>query len=235
MKGLILAAGMGTRLRPMTDSKPKCLVEVNCKPIIFKQIENLVENNIDDITIVAGYKHDVLQSKIREKFPFVKVIVNDKYETTNNMYSAYMAHENFSDKEFLLMNGDVFYDKLVITELKKNIYVNSIVVEKNNYIDENMKVTVKDNRIQKISKQISQEDAYGVSIDVYKFSKEGGRIFFNQIIDYVENKQEKNQWTEVALNDILSKIPFTPCHLVGRWIEIDNNEDLKKAECIFND
>ena len=64
MKALILAAGLGTRLAPITDDRPKSLVPVNGKPILFKQIENLLKNGITDITVVSGYKGDMLKKTV---------------------------------------------------------------------------------------------------------------------------------------------------------------------------
>lgn len=235
MKALILAAGLGTRLRPLTDTRPKSMVEVNGKPILYKQIENLLENGIDDITVIAGYKSEMMADGINENYKRVKTIINNIYDKTNNMYSAYMALEEMYDNEFLLMNSDVFYDSAVIKELMKKKYGNSIVVEEGIYNDENMKVSCTNGRIMEISKMISEDDAYGVSIDVYKFSKEGSKVFYDKVKEYIKDKEELNQWTEVALNDVLKLIKFTPCPLMGRWMEIDNHDDLKIAEDIFND
>ena len=68
-KALILAAGYGSRLAPLTDTIPKSLVPVNGKPILFKQIENLYENDIFDITVISGYKAGVLSGALKESFP----------------------------------------------------------------------------------------------------------------------------------------------------------------------
>ena len=84
-----------------------------------------------------------------------------------------------------------------------------------------------------ISKQISKEDALGCSIDVYKFSAEGSKAFFDCCADYIENKNEMKLWSEVALNDILKQVDFHACPLQGRWLEIDNHEDLAQAERLF--
>lgn len=233
MKALILAAGMGTRLKPVTNYKPKCMVEVNGTPIIFKQIDNLRKNDINDITVVAGYKSAMLKAALDEYYPFVNMITNNEHESTNNMYSAYLAQHKFIDSSFLLMNGDVFFDDIIITELLSDRYIDSIVVEKGVYIEESMKVKLNGDRISRISKQIPRSEAYGVSIDVYKFSSEGSRAFFQKMAEYIEIKKDLKQWTEVALNDILSEVQFKPCLLKGRWMEIDNHDDLKKAEDIF--
>lgn len=235
MKALILAAGLGTRLRPITNTRPKSMVEVNGKPILFKQIDNLLENGVEDITVIAGYKSEMMVDAINKSYKNIKTIINDVYDKTNNMYSAYMALDLMYKNEFLLMNADVFYDSAIVNELIKNEYKNAIVVEAGVHNDENMKVSCNGKRIVEISKAITEKNAYGVSIDVYKFSEEGSRIFFDKVKEFIEEKKELNQWTEVALNDVLKLVEFNPCPLKGRWMEIDNHEDLKKAECIFND
>lgn len=235
MKALILAAGLGTRLRPLTNTRPKSMVEVNGKPILFKQIDNLLENGVEDITIIAGYKSEMMIEAINKSYKNIKIIINDVYDKTNNMYSAYLALDDIYGNEFLLMNADVFYDTAILKELIKNEYVNSIVVEEGIYNDENMKVSCVDGKIMEISKIVSEDDAYGVSIDVYKFSKEGSKVFYDKVKEYIEDTKELNQWTEVALNEVLKLIEFRPCPLKGRWIEIDDHDDLKMAVNIFND
>ena len=96
-----------------------------------------------------------------------------------------------------------------------------------------MKVVEKDGRLIAISKQIMPEDTLGSSIDVYKFSAEGGKAFFKCCREYIEGKKELKMWSEVALNDALSETIFEACPLRGRWLEIDNHEDLAAAEALF--
>lgn len=151
------------------------------------------------------------------------------------MYSAYLAKEAVENEPFLMMNADVFYDASVIAALLKNESPNAIVTDIGRYIEESMKVVEKDGRLVKISKEIPQAEAVGVSIDVYKFSAEGGTAFFQKCTDYIESKGEMKLWSEVALNDVLSEVIFKPCPLVGRWLEIDNHDDLAEAEVLFND
>lgn len=235
MKALILAAGLGTRLAPITDSCPKSMVPVNGKPIIQKQIENLLENNITDITVVGGYLYEVLEKFIHDKYPDVKMINSVDYASTNNMYSAFMGKDYVGDDDFLMMNADVYYDSSVIKSLLAFDKSNAIVTDIGNYLEESMKVIEKDGHLVEIAKTITKEDALGASIDVYKFSKEGGNAFFEKCREYIEDKKELKKWSEVALNDILSEVDFYACPLVGRWYEIDNHEDLKIAEELFSE
>lgn len=235
MKALILAAGLGSRLAPLTDDRPKSMVEVNGKPILKKQIENLLNNGISDITIITGYKSEIIEDFVNSNYPNIKLIKSVDYTNTNNMYSAYLAREIMQNESFLMMNADVFFDETVITELIKDEYTNAIVTDIGSYNEESMKVIVKNEHIIAISKQILETDALGNSIDVYKFSKEAGRLFFAKCCEYIEDKKELKLWSEVALNDILNDVTFVPCPLKGRWIEIDNHDDLRLATNIFKD
>lgn len=235
MKALILAAGLGTRLAPLTDSVPKCMVKVNHLTIIEKQIENLISNDIKDITVVSGYKHDVLEEFVTKKYPFIKFITNENYLNNNNMFSAYLARNYLSGESFYMMNADVFFDEDIIAELSKDKYKNAIATQKGEYIEESMKIKYDGDKITEISKQIKKEDSFGTTIDVYKFSKEASEAFFQKCVDYIENKNELNLWSEVAINDIFNEINFIPCIIKGRWVEIDNFEDLTLAKSIFKD
>lgn len=233
MKALILAAGAGTRLAPITKHYPKALVQVNGKPIIIKQIENLHENGITDITIISGYKSDILKQEIYRRWKEINVVESKDYAVTNNMFSAYLGRDMFYNEAFLMMNADVFFDESVITELFHCPYADAIVTDIGAYLEESMKVIEKDGRLVEISKTVRPEAALGASIDVYKFSAEGSRAFFDKCAEYIEIKGERKMWSEVALNDILGEIVFRACPLKGRWFEIDTYEDLSEAEELF--
>lgn len=234
MKALILAAGLGTRLAPITDTIPKSLVPINGKPVLVKQIENLHENGITDITIVSGYKAEALEQAVHENYPEIKIIESIDYATTNNMYSAYLARNAMKDEDFLMMNADVFFDASVIHCLIEFDAENVIATDIGRYLEESMKVIESKGRIVKISKEIKPEEALGASIDVYKFSKEGGSAFFNKCKEYIEDENQRRLWSEVALNDILPDVEFKACRFVGRWLEIDNLDDLQEAELLFS-
>ncbi len=236
MKALILAAGLGTRLAPITDEHPKCMTEVvNGITIIQKQMNNLLENGISDITVISGYKSNLLEEYLRKIYADVKIIESIDYASTNNMYSAFLGRKNVEGDSFLMMNADVFYDSCVLQNLLNFESQDAIVVDMGRYIEESMKVVEKDGKLVAIAKTITQEDALGSSIDVYKFSVEGGKAFFAKCNEYINQKKELKKWSEVALNDILKECDFHACPLVGRWYEIDNHEDLAAAKKMFAD
>lgn len=235
MKAVILAAGLGTRLRPITDTVPKCMVPVNGQCIIDKQIENLKENNLkeSDIYVIGGYKEDVLSGHLKKKFPDINFISNFRYNETNNMYSLYLASPFVKGEEFLLMNADVFYDSNIIAGLLQD-KGSRIACDRSGYMEESMKITLSENgNINHISKKITEADHYAVSIDVYRISPESSEKLFKEIEDTILVRKDENSWTEIALDAIFSQTEFTPYVIEGRWFEIDTLEDLKTAESIF--
>lgn len=104
MNALILAAGMGTRMRPLTDDRPKCLVSVLGVPIVERQIRLLKEAGIDDIVLLSGYRADRLDY-LKGKFG-VEIIPNPRYETVNNISSMFVALDRFGDS--FVLEGDVY-------------------------------------------------------------------------------------------------------------------------------
>ncbi len=234
MKAVILAAGLGSRLRPITDTIPKCMVSVNGERIIDRQIHSLKENGISEIIVVSGYKGEVLRRHMTEHHPFVSVVDNREYDNTNNMYSLWLCRPYIKDEDFLLMNADVFFDANIITGLLKEGCENAIACDRSQYNEESMKISVReDGTIKHIGKTIPPDEAYAVSIDVYKLGISGSKALFSHVADFVENKRDRNAWTEVALDDCFPDVAFYPHDIKGRWMEIDDHKDLERSEVLF--
>lgn len=118
MKVIILAAGQGTRLRPLTDDRPKCMVEVNGKSIIERQLDTMHVCGIrdEDITIICGYRSDVL--KTRFKNTTINFIVNDQYDLTNMVCSLMCARNLMAAEEDIIISyGDIIYGELVFQRI----------------------------------------------------------------------------------------------------------------------
>ena len=124
MKVIILAAGQGTRLRPLTDNKPKCMVELLGKPLIQHQIETLRRNEIDDIHIATGY--------LEEKIDFEKTTkhFNPKYASTNMVYTLFCAEDAMQDDDLLIAYGDIVFNDDVLKKIIQSDFDISVVVDK---------------------------------------------------------------------------------------------------------
>lgn len=239
MKAIVLAAGVGSRLSPITDLKPKTLVKVNDKAMIDYIFDALIYANIKKAVVCVGYLGDQLQTHLIEKYSQVidlEFVENTIYDRTNNMYSLYLAKAHL-EGEVLLMNADLVFDKEIILQLL-DTEGSAVAVDKGNYLEEAMKVVVVDGIIRKISKMIGESEAYGSSIDIYKFTTEATEMLRGHINKIIEEEQDRNQWTEVLLDRVFNKMlviakPFD----IGskKWFEIDNLQDLAKAEMLFNE
>ena len=109
MQAIILAAGIGKRLRPYTDRTPKCLVPVNGIPIIVNSLDRLAEQKVSRVVIVIGYLGNLVVDRIGHEWKGMKIeyVQNDLYATTNNIYSLWLARR-FLNKNTVLLECDVF-------------------------------------------------------------------------------------------------------------------------------
>ena len=141
-------------------------------------------------------------------------------------------------KSFLLSNGDVVFDDKIVYEAicrEEDL----IAADAGSYSEESMKISLNQSGyIKDISKLIRSEDAYGNSIDVYKFSAQSSKILFNEIRKIIEEDNNLKDWTEVAIQRLMQKgsLKMKPFDIAGKsWVEIDNYHDLAQADKIFSD
>ena len=120
MRAIILAAGLGTRLRPMTNNTPKALIKVKDKPLVEYQIEYLKEKGIDEIIIVVGYLHEQFDY-LKEKYN-VKLVLNDKYAEYNNFYSLYLVKDYLADS-YVIDADNYSFKHMFRTDVTCSTYV----------------------------------------------------------------------------------------------------------------
>ncbi|MDD4287258.1 MAG: HAD-IIA family hydrolase [Candidatus Peribacteraceae bacterium] len=241
MKAIILAAGQGTRLRPLTDDIPKALVEVHGKPILGWQIDALLQHHVTSIVLCTGYRSECIVEYCTRRYPDVAFSFekNEKFQTTNNAYSLYCARKHL-DEDVLLMNGDVVFDGQIIGGLLAETDESLFAVDVGRSIGESMKVTLDlSGRINGIAKTIGCDAAYGCSIDVYKFLKCDAQVIAQTLTEKMEHDEKRwgNQWTEVFLHDLCMRKAMLarPHDIAGlRWWEVDDHEDLRIAQMIFH-
>ena len=128
MKVIILAAGQGTRLRPLTNDRPKCMVEYKNKPLINYILETIKECNINDIVIVNGYKKKVLEKYLENENLIFST--NEDFGSTN-MVSTLFCAKDFMDDDLIISYADIIYKKDILLELIKSEKEFSVVVDRN--------------------------------------------------------------------------------------------------------
>jgi choline kinase len=234
---VILAAGIGSRLSPITDKIPKCCVRVNKKPMIRRIIDQLLSCNSDmKIHVIAGYLSERVREELAGYPQNLKIIENEEYLTTNNMESCRMglAEHNIISGDVLIINGDCVYSDRIVT-LMHDADHSVIGTDSSKYQEENMKVLIRDGRAVAISKDILESQGGVTSIDFYNFISDDIKNLYSIMVAYFQNL-DRGKWTEVAINDLLGhpKSEIRTLDVAGeKWMEIDNHDDLKAARNLW--
>ena len=237
---VILAAGFGKRLKPITDEFPKCMTDVNGISILENTLNILNQYNINEIVIVVGYLGEKIIDKFDHKYKnmTIKYLWNNDYKTTNSMYSAWIAKE-FIKKGSYLIEGDVIFSKDFFKEVQE--YDNSksywigMPFEKNG--EGSMSISDENNRIvdvKIIRKRLEKyQNNFLKSSGILKLNKEYGSSFALWL-----DKEVKLGNTNIYYDQVIAKnLEEKPLYSINinndKWFEIDDLNDLKKAEKIF--
>lgn len=238
---IILAAGLGTRLRPLTEHVPKTLAQIGSRPLLFhnlRHIEPMVGAEVGRVIVVLGYFGETASRTITEAFPFVEVVRNHVYDQTNNMHSLYLGLASVSlEAPLVVFNGDCIYEGSILQAACRQdgscIFVDSGTPVN----DESMKVTLSAGRPVAISKAVEPASEQIVSIDLYAFAP-NELPKFHAILDSYEARGDRNSWTEVALDQLMrmDDVEIGVHDVEGAaWIEIDNHDDAARARALFSD
>ena len=210
---------MGTRLRPLTNDRPKCLVAVNGVPMVERQIQFLKEKGIDDITLISGYKAEALEY-LKEKYG-VDIVFNDRYDTCNNINSLYIVRDRFHDT--YVLEGDVYMDKnVLLSEVNKSSYFARNKKYDNEWgleVDEN-------NRLVKIN--IGAGNGFLMRGISYWKAEDCKRIIAHMEDVYASKDYTNLYWDNMVL-DIYPELDIYVQEIDGIY-EIDTPEELKDVE-----
>lgn len=219
MRAILLAAGMGTRLRPLTLDTPKSLVKVNGKPMLETQIQFLKEKGIEDIIVVTGYLNEKFDY-IKEKYG-VKLIHNDKYDVYNNIYTMYLVKDYLKDS--YVIDADVYLHNNFIDEnIKKSSYFSGYKEGfKNEWI-------IKFDENDKVENIVVGDDKGYILCGVSYWSQEDSTIIVDKLEEAINSgKFENLYWDDIVKDNIekldvqIRKINSDDC------FEIDSLDDLE--------
>ncbi len=244
MKALILAAGYGKRLRPITDSIPKSMVEVNGIPLLVNALNILASLKIDEIGIVVGHMADYIKEKIGSSWQGVPVVFfdNPRYLETNNVASLACA-ASYCDDDMLLMECDLFYRKKMIENLLAGEGDCSILVSPYDPdVMDGTAIIAQGNKVNELVLGKWQTENFDYSIakktvNMYRFNKEFAGKFLKLIDWYVRNMGENSYYEKVLGSMIyLRECDFRIVEVpASAWCEIDDVDDLERARKQFAD
>ncbi len=187
MIGVILAAGMAKRLRPLTDTRPKCLLEVNGRSLLERTIEAMRGAGIKDFVVVTGYRAEMIRERLTG-LPGFTFLDNIDYEHNNNIFSLWMAGQIVRGKDFLLMDSDILCDPAAVKRIAQE-QDSALAVNRHELGEEEMKVVVdKEGRITEISKTCRPEDAMGESVGIEKITADYSKALYKELDTMIEKE-----------------------------------------------
>lgn len=236
MKAVILAAGVGRRLKPLTNKLPKAFLPIERKPLIHYSLENLKKCGFHDVTIVVGYKASYFREQLSDNYKgtTINYVLNPKYRTTGSMYSL-LQTQKFIDDDILLLESDLLYEPKAVDAILSSPYKDLILVAgMSGSGDEVYICTDKANRIIDLGKNISKrnrKNAIGEFVGISKLSKQ----FLKKLFETMQNDRNINKaqyhYEEYIFKTCQLGYPVYALYQKNLlWIEIDNENDLKRAQ-----
>ena len=230
MKGVILAAGKGSRLNGTAGDKPKCLVEAGGITLLDRQIRTLEQAGVDDIVVVVGCQ----AGRVREACGAgVTYVENARFSETNSLYSLWTARALLSEG-FVVLNCDVLFhpgllDDLLATHRDAALLIDYRKPEDPAFGEEEMKVKVRSGLVVDISKTMPADEADGENLGIVKFGPKSAPHLVS-ILDRVVAEGGLREWAPRAFRDFAQDRPL---HAIGSgghpWIEIDFPKDYRRA------
>lgn len=231
---LLLAAGTGSRLSPLTDSTPKCLVTVNDISILERLISSLQDHNFNRLVIVIGHQGECIRDYLgtRKRGMDITYITSPLYKTTNNIYSLWLARKVI-DEPFLLVESDLVFDTEMLTDMlppdriavaKIEPWMNGTTVT----VNEHMEVDAFH------SDSVAPAEEHFKTVNIYSLSSATWGVVKQRLDQYI-SRNMVNGYYETVFADMVKEgcLSFTPVFFdTSSWYEIDTIKDLHAAEFI---
>ncbi len=233
LKAIILSAGQGKRLLPLTERAPKCMLPVQGRPLIGWQIDALAHCGIDDVTVVVGFGAESVETGLAERYGprRIRTLYNPFFALTDNLVSCWVARAEM-EKEFLLLNGDTLFEAAVLERLlaAPEHPITLAVSSKERYDDDDMKVIRDGDRLLQVGKKLPLAEVDAESIGMMTFRGDGPRLFRDAIDRALRTPEALSQWY-LSLIDALARtgVVYTQRIPANGWTEVDSPADLERA------
>lgn len=240
MQGIILAAGKGKRLGKYTEDIPKVLVDVNGTPLLLNALQRLYEQGVNEVIIVVGYMKEKIVHACGNEYHGMKItyVVNEQYETTNNVVSFYLATK-YIQEDAILVEGDLLFGSNLLPRLLEKKHECNILVSK--YNPDTMDGTVilaegEKAKLLLVNRMQGADFDYSnvwKTVNVYMFGKEFLEKKLAPAVALYVNTGNLNSYYELVIGSLIyygdSDISIVPIS-EEEWFEIDDEQDLLIAK-----
>lgn len=234
MIGVILAAGMAKRLRPLTDERPKCLLSVGERTLLQRTMDAQIAAGITEWVVVTGYRANMIRDFLTQHYPQLTIhfIDNPDYAHNNNIFSLWLTRPYTDGKDFLLMDSDILFDPQILPEVLKQPG-SVLALNRHELGEEEIKVILDaDGRVVEISKVCSIEKAIGESVGIEKMTADYSKALFKELEQMIEGEGLIDIFYERAFERLIPQgHTFRIVDTTDFFsIELDTVEDFENAQ-----
>ena len=234
MIGVILAAGMAKRLRPLTDERPKCLLTVGQRTLLQRTVDGIIAAGISELVVVTGYRAQMIRDFLTSHYPDLTIhfIDNPDYAHNNNIFSLWLTRPYTEGRDFLLLDSDILFDPQIIPAVL-SAEGSALALNRHELGEEEIKVIVDDqNRVVEISKVCSIEQAIGESVGIEKMEADYSAALFRELQQMIEREGLIDIFYERAFERLIPQgHTFTVVDTTRYFsIELDTVEDFENAK-----
>lgn len=238
-KAIILSAGQGSRLLPLTRDVPKCLIDFNGRSLVSWQVAALAANGVTDIVVVTGFRTERVEDHAlqlyRDTGARIRTLFNPFYQVADNLGTCWIAREEM-DRDFIILNGDTIISDEIVARLIAGASepITVTVDVKDDYDDDDMKVNRDDaGRLHAIGKRLLPHDTNAESIGMLAFTGDGPAIFRNQIDQMMRTPEGVERWYLRAIDIIAKGNRVGTVSIEGMdWQEVDFPQDVEAADAL---
>lgn len=233
MKAIILSAGQGRRLMPLTSNMPKCCLPLHGISILEWQLSQIALCDIDEVVVVTGFEHEMVDSIVNQvKGINVYTLHNPMFAHTDNLGTCWEARSEM-DNPFVLMNGDTLFEAAVLQRLLacETGYPITLASDSKPHFDlDDMKIISDGDRLLKVSKQLDSSLVDGESIGLMVFDQTGANAFTEKLEEMMDKEDALKLWYLSAIDQLASLGIAGICPINGlSWCEVDDAADFKAA------
>ena len=234
MIGVILAAGMAKRLRPLTDTQPKCLLKVGERTLLERTVDAQLAAGINELVVVTGYRGEMIRDFLTNHYPTLTIhfIHNADYEHNNNIFSLWMTRPYTDGKDFLLMDSDILLDPKLVKTIVEQAGT-ALALNRHECGEEEIKIIVdSEDRVVELSKTCSIADAIGESVGVERIASDYSTALFRELEQMIEREGLIDIFYEHAFERLIPQgHHFRVVDTTDFFsIELDTVEDFERAK-----
>lgn len=232
-KAVILSAGKGSRLLPLTADRPKCLIELSGQSLLEWQLDALQGSGVSEVVVVTGFRDDLVDA-VAARRAGVRTLFNPFYHVADNLGSVWMARGEF-DRDTLLLNGDTLISTSLLAKVQSvgGAAITVTVDEKEDYDADDMKVLRDGIRLLRIGKALEPGEYNAESIGLLAFRGDGGRLFIDEVERMMRTVEGTRRWFLRAIDALADDHDIRTVSIRGEeWQEVDFPEDVDKARAL---